>query len=191
MPFFGNIQLASNSPRRFKILTEAGFDVKILSGLELDEIYPQDIKTDDIPVFLSKFKADSYLKVADINNMPLVTADTIVIHNGIAIGKPKDIEEAYIMIKTLSGSWHTVITGVTLITTKGEITFSETTKVKFRNIPDDFIRYYIHEYTPLDKAGSYGIQEWIGLVGVERIEGDFYNIMGFPICRFIKEYQSF
>lgn len=188
----GKILLASNSPRRFKLLSEAGFDVEIVKGKGIKEIYPENLPVKEIPSFLSRLKATPYIEIAKERNLPLVTADTIVILDGEAIGKPKDERQAIEMLHKLSGEKHIVITGVTTVFPDSENmnTFSVETSVRFRKLPDKLIEIYVDRYHPTDKAGSYGIQEFIGLVGVEYIEGDYYNIMGFPVCNFVAMYLS-
>lgn len=188
---FGEILLASNSPRRKQLLTEVGFDVEVVKGRDIEELYPTDIPIEDIPVYLSKLKALPYKEMALERKRPLVTADTIVILEGEPLGKPADELEAVELLRKLSGKEHEVVSGVTLFSVKGEeITFKEITSVRFSNLPDEIIEYYVDEKKPLDKAGAYGIQELIGLLGVEKIDGDFYNVMGFPVNRFMKTYLS-
>ena len=189
--FYDKILLASSSPRRVQLLTQAGFDVRVLKGLQIDERYPDNLPINEIPKYLSALKAKAYATEARQLNLPLVAADTIVVLDGNVIGKPKNVDEAKRMLELLSGNWHTVISGVTLIVNpQRTLSFSEITKVKFDTLSKKSIDYYVENFHPLDKAGSYGIQEWIGLIGVERIEGDFYNIMGFPINKFVKIYLS-
>lgn len=191
MVIFGKILLASNSPRRYHLLQEAGFDVEVVKGYEVNEVYPEKIDVQDIPAFLSQKKAEPYIEMARERDLPLVAADTVVILDGQVMGKPKDEFDAVNMLKKLSGKWHDVVSGVTLVFPDSEqITFSELTKVKFSSLDDDLIKLYVNNAHPMDKAGSYGVQELIGLAGVERIEGDYYNIMGFPVCMFLKFFLS-
>ena len=191
MSFFGKILLASGSPRRFTLLTEAGFEVEKLTSREVDETYPTDLPHEEIPVYLSRLKALVYDDVCQQHGLPLVAADTLVLLDGEPIGKPHGMDEAKEMLGHLSGNTHTVITGVTLLRPDGrEVSFSEYTDVTFGKLSSREIHYYIENYRPLDKAGSYGIQEWIGLIGVEKIDGDFYNIMGFPVHRFLQIFNS-
>ena len=191
MSYFGDLLLASNSPRRLVLLSDAGFDVQILTGLACEESYPSDLTVNSIPEYLSLRKIEPFRDIATDENKPLVAADTIVALDNVALGKPCDKKEALEILRLLNGKAHTVISGVTLYYPNvGEISFSESTKVHFAQMPDKLLRYYVDEFLPLDKAGSYGIQEWIGMVGVERIEGDFYNVMGFPVSRFIKEFMN-
>lgn len=190
--YFGDILLASNSPRRRLLLTEAGFNVTVLSGLSVDETYPSELPVEKIPRYLAEVKSIPYQAVADKEVKCLVTADTIVVLDSRVIGKPSNKNEAAEFLKSLSGRKHRVISGVNLYHPHlGSESFSEQTEVKFSSLSESIINHYVDVYSPLDKAGAYGIQEWIGLVGVERIEGDFYNIMGFPVCSFIKKYLFF
>ena len=189
MNFFGSIILASGSPRRRQLLTDAGFDLRVVNDREVEESYPSDLPVDRIPSYLSEVKARAYADLTIEYGVPLVAADTIVIESGEPLGKPVDAANAVELLKRLSGRWHTVVTGVEMLLPDGwAIGFSETTDVKFAELSRRLIERYVDEFRPLDKAGAYGIQEWIGLVGVEQIRGDFYNIMGFPVCRFVKEY---
>ena len=179
---FGKVLLASGSPRRLQLLAEAGFEVKVINNLTVDESYPDTFNAHRVPEFLSKLKAEAYKGYAIDENLPLIAADTVVILNGQIIGKPKNENDAVKMILNLSGNMHEVVTGVTIIKPdQDQITFSETTKVYFNPLPEKFIEWYVEEYKPMDKAGAYGVQEWIGLVGVKKIEGDFYNVMGLPV----------
>ena len=188
---FGKIFLASNSPRRNLLLSEAGFDVEVIKGRNIKEKYPSTLPVHDIPSFLSRIKASAYSDVSYTEHIPLVAADTLVILDGIPLGKPADQEECILTLQKLSNKWHSVVTGVTLLLPDTPIrTFDVETKVKFSQLSDTMINYYVDNFKPFDKAGAYGIQEWIGMVGVEKIEGDFYNIMGFPVNRFITEYLS-
>jgi septum formation protein len=171
--------LASQSPRRRALLKELGFPVKIVQPPDVDEIFPDHLKAAEIPVFLSQLKASAYRE-----NIPddciLVTADTIVWLNNEVIGKPVDREDAIAMLKKLSGNKHQVFTGICL-KYKGVCSlFCDETKVYFRSFTDEEIIHYVDLCKPFDKAGAYGVQEWIGFVGVERIEGSYFNVMGLP-----------
>lgn len=191
MSFFGKILLGSGSPRRLQLLTEAGFDVTVLKVEDIEETYPETLEVHRIPEYLSRKKAAACRQKAGMTAVPIVTADTIVILGGKAIGKPESVHEAKKMLRHLSDHTHTVVTGVTFILPDGsEHSFSQHTEVKFGHLTDAMIDYYVEKYNPVDKAGSYGIQEWIGLVGVESIHGDFYNIMGFPVNSFIKKFTE-
>ena len=177
-----NIILGSQSPRRQELLhgLDVNFTVNVIAGLE--ENYPATLQGEDIPMFLAQQKADAYVNVLTPHDM-LITADTIVWLDGIVYGKPKDEADAKKMLRALSGKTHDVITGVCVTTTERQETFAAISKVTFASFSDDEINYYIEQYRPMDKAGSYGVQEWIGYIGVERIDGSFYNVMGLPVQR--------
>lgn len=178
------IILASNSPRRRELMKglDIDYSVEVIDGI--DESYPSDIPTEQIPVFIATQKAKAYT-VAE--NEILLTADTIVIIDNQILGKPKDADDACRMLRQLSGRTHHVITGVCLTAKHGQKCFSETTAVTFRQLSDEEINYYVSHYKPFDKAGAYGIQEWIGYVGVAAINGSFYNVMGLPVERVYEE----
>lgn len=184
------IILGSNSPRRRELLAglDLSFDVHVIPGLE--ENYPDSLQPQEIPVFLSKQKAEAYLSTLE-DQVLLITADTIVWNETEVIGKPKDREEAIRMLRSLSGHEHQVVTGVCLTTTKKQETFSVVSSVRFASLTDEEIIYYVDKYKPFDKAGAYGIQEWIGYVGVESISGSFYNVMGLPVQRLYQELKRF
>lgn len=184
------IILGSNSPRRRELLAglDLSFDVHVIPGLE--ENYPDSLQPQEIPVFLSKQKAEAYLYTLD-DQVLLITADTIVWNETEVIGKPKDREDAIRMLRSLSGHEHQVVTGVCLTTTKKQETFSVVSSVRFASLTDEEIIYYVDKYKPFDKAGAYGIQEWIGYVGVESISGSFYNVMGLPVQRLYQELKRF
>lgn len=177
-----NIILGSQSPRRQELLhgLDVNFTVNVIAGLE--ENYPATLQGEEIPMFLAQQKADAYVNVLTPHDM-LITADTIVWLDGIVYGKPKDEADAKKMLRALSGKTHDVITGVCVTTTERQETFAAVSKVTFASFSDDEINYYIEKYQPMDKAGSYGVQEWIGYIGVERIDGSFYNVMGLPVQR--------
>ncbi len=184
------IILGSNSPRRRELLAglDLSFDVHVIPGLE--ENYPDSLQPQEIPVFLSKQKAEAYLSTLE-DQVLLITADTIVWNETEVIGKPKDREDAIRMLRSLSGHEHQVVTGVCLTTTKKQETFSVVSSVRFSSLTDEEIIYYVDKYKPFDKAGAYGIQEWIGYVGVESISGSFYNVMGLPVQRLYQELKRF
>ena len=191
------IILGSNSPRRRELLAglDLSFDVHVIPGLE--ENYPDSLQPQEIPVFLSKQKAEAYLSTLE-DQVLLITADTIVWNETEVIGKPKDREDAIKdredairMLRSLSGHEHQVVTGVCLTTTKKQETFSVVSSVRFASLTDEEIIYYVDKYKPFDKAGAYGIQEWIGYVGVESISGSFYNVMGLPVQRLYQELKRF
>jgi len=174
--------LASGSPRRSFFLKELGleFETRIK---EVEESYPSHLKGKEISEYLSKLKAAPFLTELTANDI-LITADTIVWLQGKALGKPKSKNEARKMLKSLSNNKHEVISSVALTTTHKQVVFSDTTKVIFKELSDKEINHYIDTYKPFDKAGAYGIQEWLGYIGIERIEGNYFNVMGFPVQLF-------
>ena len=172
--------LASKSPRRSQLLRDCGLDFEVVDGREAEEIYPADMLSEQVAEYLSRVKSDAYADMVEGGDV-LITADTIVVAGGEILGKPSDREDAVRMLGLLSGASHTVITGVTLRTTDKVESFSCTSRVKFRTIEPDEVDYYLDTYRPYDKAGAYGIQEWIGYVAIEAIEGSFYNVMGLPV----------
>lgn len=182
------IILASNSPRRKELLSalELDFEVRIIQGI--DETYPQGLTMTGIPEHISSKKASAY---ALTEEELLITADTIVYLDGVVLGKPANNKEACAMLRKLSGHTHQVVTGVTLRTLSRSHTFSCVTEVTFAHLTDDQIKHYVETYSPLDKAGAYGIQEWIGCVGVTSINGSFYNVMGLPVQRLSQELRAF
>ena len=174
--------LASNSPRRRELLAGLGmdFEVRVLPGI--DESYPEELQGGDIPLFISKEKANAYVNSLADDEL-LITADTIVWLDGEVLEKPADEADARRMLHELSGQTHQVFTGVCLTTRAKQVAFSCRSDVTFCPLTDDEIDYYVSHYHPLDKAGAYGVQEWIGYVGVERIEGSFFNVVGLPVQR--------
>ena len=181
--------LASQSPRRHQMLKELGLDFKIQTK-DVEEVYPDHLKGEEIPVYLAKLKAEAF--VLDLNEKELViTADTIVCVDDMVLGKPKDRDEAVSMLKLLSGRSHQVISGVCLKSKEKEASFSTTTHVHFKELSLEEIDYYIDNYKPFDKAGAYGIQEWIGFVGIDGIEGSYFNVVGLPIQRLYQELNKF
>lgn len=175
-----NIILASASPRRRQLLEQLGIDftVKVIDGL--DESYPAGLAWHEIPEYLSRKKAEGHSSLLTPSTM-IITADTLVMLDGKPLGKPADAAEARLMLRNLSGRSHFVITGVTILTAWKSTSFSTTTEVFFDSLTDDEIDFYITRFKPLDKAGAYGIQEWIGAAGIRRIEGSYYNVMGLPL----------
>lgn len=174
------IILGSNSPRRKELLSglDIPFDVKTLP--DVDESYPNALWKEEIPVYLAKIKAEAYKGFME-NNTLLITADTIVWLAGTVYGKPENEEEAKQMLRILSGKTHEVITGVCLTSKEKQKVFYAVSKVKFAELSEEEINYYITKYKPYDKAGAYGVQEWIGYIGVESLTGSFYNVMGLPV----------
>jgi septum formation protein len=177
-----DIILASKSPRRQKLLREIGIQFRVVNHLEMDEVYPAILKAEEIPVYLARAKAAFYESLIGHDTL-LITADTIVWLENEVIGKPADHEDAVNMLMKLSGNMHEVFTGVCIKTIEREIVFHASSKVFFRKIGEEEIRFYVNRYKPFDKAGAYGVQEWIGYVGVERIEGSYFNVMGLPVQR--------
>ena len=185
-----NIILASNSPRRRELLAGLGLDftVRVIDGI--DESWPQELKGEDIPLYISREKAAPYKALIKPDEL-VITADTIVYVDGQVLGKPHDKADARRMLQLISGRWHEVITGVTLMTARGERSFAVTTRVKFSNLTESEIESYVESGLPMDKAGAYGIQEWIGYVGVEAIEGSYFNVVGLPVQRLYRELMNF
>ena len=180
--------LASASPRRRELLAACDIDFVLADKFECEECYPADLAADKVAEYLSQLKSEAYphpLNEGDI----LLTADTVVIAEGEILGKPKDNADAERMLKMLSGATHKVVTGVTLRTAQRTLSFSAESLVSFRTLKEEEVAYYIEQYRPLDKAGAYGIQEWIGYVAIERIEGSFYNVMGLPVQRLYVELE--
>ena len=173
-----NIILASGSPRRQQFFKELDIDFSIQLK-EVAEIYPDELKAEAITNFLAELKANTFTEL-NANDI-LITSDTIVWHEEKALGKPTSYDDAFNMIQSLSGKTHEVITSVCFKTTAKIDTFFEVTKVTFKPLSDEAIHYYLEKYKPFDKAGSYGIQEWIGLIGISKIEGSYANVVGMPI----------
>lgn len=182
--------LASKSPRRRELLKMLDMPFEIVDLKDVDESYPDDLDKEKVPEFLSRLKADAYRSCLNEDNI-LITADTVVILDNEIIGKPENLEDAKCMLRKLSGRVHKVITGVTLSSQKKSVTFSTVTDVTFAPLSDAEINFYVDTYRPLDKAGAYGIQEWIGAVGVAGINGSFYNVMGLPVHRLYNELLLF
>lgn len=178
------IILASNSPRRKELLGGLGvdFEVKVLKGV--DESYPESLPSTDVAEYIAAEKAAAYTVKDD---ELLITADTVVIVGRDILGKPADAADACGMLRELSGKTHQVVTGVCLTTCKEQRRFSVTTDVTFKQLSDAEINYYVDKYKPYDKAGAYGIQEWIGYIGVTALSGSYYNVMGFPVQRVYEE----
>lgn len=172
------IILASASPRRKELLAGLGFTFEVIPS-NVEEIYPAELALDQVPEFLGKLKADSLAKAYP--NHTIISADTVVILENEILGKPLDEEDAKQMLRKLSGKKHKVVTGVCIIENGILHSFSDSTYVYFKELTDTEIDHYVHQFKPMDKAGSYGVQEWIGYVAVEKIEGSFYNVMGLPV----------
>ena len=183
------IILASNSPRRRELLSGLGVDyeVKIVPGI--DETYPESLNGEEIPVYIAQEKANAY-RISLQPDELVITADTIVYVDGMVLGKPVDEADACRMLRMLSGRTHQVITGVCLTTAAFQKSFASVTEVTFDTLSDEEIGYYVEKYHPMDKAGSYGVQEWIGFVGVTGLKGSYYNVMGLPVQRLYKELKE-
>ncbi len=185
-----NIILASKSPRRRELLSELRLKFKIMTIGGIDETYPEDLPPMTVPQYLANKKADAYMAHIGSHDL-IITADTLVILGERIMGKPANADEAVEMLLALSGKTHYVVSGVCIASHDKRVTFSTTTKVKFAEISAEEARYYVDTFLPLDKAGAYGIQEWIGCVAVEKIDGSFYNVMGLPVHQLYKELKNF
>lgn len=183
------IILASNSPRRKELLSGLGVDYEVKTLPDVDESYPDGLSGEEIAKHIARGKAEAYRSLIQADEL-VITADTIVWLDGTVMGKPKDEEEAKNMLMRLSGKTHQVITGVCLTTTSTQKTFATVTDVTFATLTDEEVDYYVTRYQPMDKAGSYGVQEWIGFVGVENLSGSYFNVMGLPIQRLYTELKK-
>lgn len=184
------IVLASNSPRRKELLAGLGlpFEVRVLEGI--DESYPHNLPVSEVALYIAGLKADAYRTTMASDEL-IITADTVVIFGDMILGKPQDEADACHMLRRLSGCTHQVMTGVCLLTEKKERRFAVTTDVTFKLLTDEEIQYYVSHYKPYDKAGAYGIQEWIGYIGVTGLQGSYYNVMGLPVQRIYQELIHF
>jgi septum formation protein len=185
-----HILLASHSPRRRELLGMLDIPFEIAPTIEVDESFSADMRAEDVPAYLSQKKGDAYCAHLSAEDV-VITADTVVIIDGKILGKPADADDAIAMLAMLQGRTHTVITGVTLTDKAHRHTFSVSTEVTFASLSAEEIRYYVEHYRPFDKAGAYGIQEWIGAIGIEGIRGSFYNVMGLPVHRLYEELKTF
>lgn len=185
-----HIILASNSPRRRQLLSglDLDFEVKVLPDIE--ENYPDHLETQDIPVYIATEKAAAYQDLMAEHDL-IITADTVVVLGDEVLGKPVDAEDAKRMLRALSGKTHQVITGVCLMTRQRRRSFAVTTDVTFKDLKEEEITYYVEKYQPMDKAGAYGIQEWIGYIGVTSLSGSYFNVMGLPVQRIYNELKQF
>lgn len=184
---YRKIYLASKSPRRQELLKLMGIKYELLIK-DVDESYPTDLNLEDVATYISKKKADAFdLPIDGV----LITSDTVVIVGEELLGKPKDEEDAFVMLKKLNDRSHKVITGVTLKDADKTFSFSDLTEVSFSNLTDEQLWFYIKNYQPLDKAGAYGIQDWIGMVGVKSIKGSYTNVMGLPTEKLFKHLNEF
>ena len=184
------IILASNSPRRRELLAGLGYtyEVRVLKGI--DESYPTSLRGSEVASYISRAKAEAYRATMAADEL-IITADTIVCLNNQVLGKPADEAEAIAMLRSLSGRTHQVYTGVTIVTSEATSTFVSRSDVTFAALTDEEICHYVTNYRPMDKAGAYGIQEWIGYIGVERIEGSYFNVMGLPVQRLYTEMKKY
>lgn len=185
-----NIILASRSPRRQELLRGIGIDFSVLSK-DVDESYPSNLSVYDVAPYLSLKKAKAFNNDELPDNYMIITADTLVVVDEMILGKPKDYDEACKMLRFLSGKRHSVITGVSVRTKEKMKTFSVTSKVSFDILDEEEIDYYVNNYKPYDKAGSYGIQEWLGYIGVNSVEGSYFNVMGLPTHKLYQILKTF
>lgn len=179
------IILASKSPRRKQLLEQMGFEV-VVDSVDIEETFPPNLDVEDVAEYLAIKKSKNYKKDVAEKSI-LVTSDTVVVVDNIILGKPKNVQEAKEFLRLLSSKTHKVITGCCLKTHNNKIKyFSEQTLVKFKELTEEEIDFYVNKYKPFDKAGAYGIQEWIGAIGIENIQGDYYNVVGFPCYKFFE-----
>lgn len=183
------IILGSASPRRRELLAGLDIDFDVVSVPDVDESYPLSLKKEEIPLYIAKVKANAYKNQLQENTL-LITADTIVYLDGKVYGKPESEEDAAQMLRELSGKTHEVITGVCITSSGKQESFHAVSQVRFARLDEEEIIYYIRKYRPFDKAGSYGVQEWIGYIGVEYLEGSFYNVMGLPVRMLYKQLKE-
>ena len=185
-----NIVLASKSPRRQELMKGVGLEFSVMTK-DVDESYPSNMSVYDVAPYLSVKKAKAFNEDELPENYMVITADTVVIVDDEILGKPKDTEGAYEMLNKISGKKHSVITGVTIRTSDKVKTFSVVSKVSFETLDKEEIEYYVNNFKPYDKAGAYGIQEWIGYIGVNHVEGSYFNVMGFPTQKLYKMLKTF
>ena len=185
-----DIILASNSPRRNELLQRLGLPFKVRTLFGVDESFPENLRGEEIALYIARKKAEAYKSSMSSNEL-LITADTIVCLDGVVMGKPYGAENAKTILRQLSGRVHQVITGVTVLTQVKRESFAVTSHVKFANVTEDEIDYYVDNYLPFDKAGAYGIQEWFGLVAVEELRGSYFNVMGLPVQRLYTVLKQF
>lgn len=184
------ILLASGSPRRRQLLEDLCIDFKLAQLIDVDESYPKDLDPLEVASYISKKKAGAYKNQIKSNQL-IITADTVVVNDKEVLGKPSTREDAARMLGDLSGKKHKVITGVTITSAEKQSAFNVITEVEFAPLTKDEIDFYINKFSPLDKAGAYGIQEWIGCIGVKSIDGSFYNVMGLPLHKLYNELKKF
>lgn len=184
-----HIILASNSPRRKELLRGIGVEYEVRTLPDVDESYPPELQGGDIPLYIAREKAQAYRPLLKQNEL-MITADTIVWHDGRVLGKPHNRQEAIDMLRSLSASTHQVFTGVALTTDSWQRSFVAETSVRFTSLTEDEITFYVDNFRPFDKAGAYGVQEWIGYIGVEYIAGSYFNVMGLPVQRLYQELKA-
>ena len=184
------IILASASPRRKELLSKLDIDFTVKTLYDVDESFPASLPVVQVPQYISRKKAGAYRQEMQENDM-VITADTVVAVGRRILGKPKSAEEARVMLKLLSDRYHRVVTGVTIMTAKRTETFATVSRVRFTRLNDEEIDYYISKYKPFDKAGAYGIQEWIGMVGITELNGSYFNVMGLPVQRLYAKLKEF
>lgn len=192
--FIGNLQkyeiiLASKSPRRQQLLTDLGLKFSVQS-MDIPEVFPEGLAMTEVPVYLAELKAGAFRPLLKKNQL-VITADTIVWLDGKVLNKPDDYDEGFQMLSALSGKKHQVVTGVCLLSIEKKISFYASTDVWFKELSPEEIHFYLENYRPYDKAGAYGIQEWIGYIGINRIEGSFFNVMGLPIQSLYEHLKNF
>ena len=192
-----SVVLASNSPRRKELLSGLGVNFSVKTLPDVDESFPDALKGEEIPLFIARKKADAYkVLFSSVNSneveepLLVITADTIVWLEDEVLGKPANATEARVMLSKLSGKKHQVITGVCLTTASWQKSFAAVSEVQFSSLTEEEVDYYIQNYCPYDKAGAYGVQEWIGFIGVESIQGSYFNVMGLPIQRLYRELKT-
>lgn len=183
------IILASKSPRRKQLLEGLNLPFEVIVR-EVDEVFPEGLSMEEIPVYLAKLKAEPFLKEQE-DKILVITADTIVWIDGEVLGKPLDHQHAAEMLRKLSGRKHVVVTGLCITSNEKQVAFSSVTDVHFKELSDEEIEYYLDMYHPYDRAGAYGVQEWIGYIAIDRIEGSYFNVMGLPVQRLYEELRSF
>ena len=192
-----SVVLASNSPRRKELLSGLGVNFSVKTLPDVDESFPDTLKGEEIPLFIARKKADAYkMLFSSVTSneveepLLVITADTIVWIEDEVLGKPANATEARVMLSKLSGKKHQVITGVCLTTALWQKSFAAVSEVQFSSLTEEEMDYYIQNYCPYDKAGAYGVQEWIGFIGVESIQGSYFNVMGLPIQRLYRELKT-
>ncbi|MEI8114561.1 MAG: Maf-like protein [Bacteroidia bacterium] len=184
-----SIILASKSPRRQELLRDLGLKFTVQS-MDIPEVFPEGLGMTEIPVYLAELKAEAFRPQLKDNQL-IITADTIVWLDGKVLNKPADYEDGFRMLRDLSGKKHQVLTGVCLLSTEKKVSFYASTDVWFKELSDEEINYYLENYRPYDKAGAYGIQEWIGYIGIYHIEGSFFNVMGLPVQDLYEQLNAF